>query len=924
MSKINLKVSVFTALAAVVAVALPVAPVYAADDKESMIEEITVTGSRIKRSDFNSASPITVITGQSLVESGMSNLGEALRNQPSIGTGGFNQSSILSGGGATSIDLRNLGPDRVLILINGRRVASFADSLANQAADLTFVPTAMVERVEILRDGASAAYGSDAITGVVNVILKKDFEGAELTAGMGTTSANDGDTANVSLTIGTVGERGSAVFGAEIRDQSAIKQRERSWAFPSVSSLTATSFQNGSIFSPGGLFFGNGGAIFCTRSKALGGDEITDVSGTLGCEGLAPRQTGSDPSGAGLVRYDYGLQQDLIIDSKTISTSGYLNYQLTDNVNAFMEMQYSNRSSTSHLDGNPGSFGTPSYPNGSVVPATNPNNPTGEDGLFYFRPTSTIGPRTSADESNTVRFVTGLEGAIPEDLWFSDQWNYEASFLYTKVDADLQTNSTWNLARFTRIVDPAQCSVDALCSSTVNASGALDVLRPGNWTDAEIAYLRQNTLAISKFSTHGWSAVVSGPLFELPAGEVAMAAGLEYRKDRGINVPDPTTQAGESVANQVFITNGQYAVEEQFLEVDAPLLTDAPLAKDVSLNLQVRRSDYSTFGDDTVYRVGLNWQVVESIRFRANMSTAYRSPSITDLFGGGTVSFDFFTDPCEGATDANVIANCAIDGLNATFSQPSSQYPVLSGSNPNLQPETADTWTAGVVFTPDFLPGLEMSLDVWDIEVENLISRNPSDSVLDACYEGPVGKTAPECSQFGARTLSGNPSNFVNQLSNLSEGVQTDGFDFAAEYGFDGFLSTIWSVQVAGTYVAENTSSGAGSASDRGSSPRVVANLNINVDMDRWSYGWSMRHISGMNDPRFDGNNPFGYSGVGSYQKHDIRMSYNLEDYRFLFGMNNLTNEEPPYVFSSGNNSDTNLYDVRGLYYFVRVEAKLL
>ena len=163
MYKINRMASALTALAAVAAVALPVAPVYAADDEEEM-EQIVVTGSRIKRDNFSSSSPITVISGQSLVDSGMTNLGEALRNQPSIGTGGFNQSSVLSGGGSTSIDLRNLGPDRVLILINGRRVASFADALANQAADLTFIPTAMVERVEILRDGASAVYGSDAIT----------------------------------------------------------------------------------------------------------------------------------------------------------------------------------------------------------------------------------------------------------------------------------------------------------------------------------------------------------------------------------------------------------------------------------------------------------------------------------------------------------------------------------------------------------------------------------------------------------------------------------------------------------------------------------------------------------------------------------------------------------------------------------------
>jgi iron complex outermembrane receptor protein len=592
-----------------------------------------------------------------------------------------------------------------------------------------------------------------------------------------------------------------------------------------------------------------------------------------------------------------------------------------------MEMQYSKRESTSHLDGNPGSFGTVAYPAGSRVPASNPNNPTGEDGSLFFRPSSTIGPRTSEHESNTIRFVTGVEGAIPENLWFNDEWSYEASFLYTKVDADLRTNSTWNLARFIRISDPAQCSVDDLCSSTVNASGALDSLRPGNWTQEEISYMRQNTLAISKFSTHGWSAVISGPLFEMPAGEVAMAAGLEYRKERGLNVPDPTTEAGESVANQVFTTEGSYGVEEFFVEFDIPLLADVFLAEDLTLNLQWRQSDYSTYGKDDVYRVGLNWQVVDSVRLRANVSTAYRAPSITDLFGGGTVSFDPIDDPCQGAVaGSNEAQNCALDGLGAGFTQVTSQYPVLAGSNPNLEPETADTWTAGIVYTPGYLPGLQVSIDVWDIEVESLINRPTSTSVLEDCYGGPVGKTAAECSQFQGRNPQGVPINFVNRLSNEADGVQTDGFDMAINYGFDAFADTTWNVELVGTYTAENTFyPGAGGADDAGSIPRVVANLNTNVDWNNWGFGWYMRYVSAMNDPRYDGtDNTFGYSGTDKYYKHDLRGSYDWDNYRILVGVNNVTDEDPEYVFSSGNNTDTNLYDVRGAYYFVRFEAQLL
>ncbi|HIL97452.1 MAG TPA: TonB-dependent receptor, partial [Pseudomonadales bacterium] len=535
---------------------------------------------------------------------------------------------------------------------------------------------------------------------------------------------------------------------------------------------------------------------------------------------------------------------------------------------------------------------------------------------------STIGPRTSLHESNTFRYVVGVEGAIPENMWFNDAWSYEVSGLYTRVDADLQTKSTWNLARFVRISDPAKCAVDEICAATVNASGALDTFRPGNWTQSEISYMRQNTLAISKFQTHGWTAVISGPLFEMPAGELAMAAGLEYRKEYGLNKPDPTTEAGESVANQVFTTEGDFDVQEFFFEFDIPLLADVMLAEDLTLNLQYRHFDYSNFGKDDVYRVGLNWQIFSDFRVRANVSTAFRAPTITDLFGGGTVSFDFFADPCEGAT-GNAVQNCALDGLGAGFTQLSSQYPVLSGSNAELEPETADTWTFGIVYTPSYLPGFQLTADVWDIEVENLISRTTSDSVLKDCYNGPVGQTAPECSQFTGRNAQGVPLNFVNKLQNLTS-VETDGFDLAANYSFDAFAATSWNIELVGTYVAENTfAPGAGGADGRGSIPRVQANLNTTVGWDNWTFAWYMRYISSTNDPDFDGNNPFGYSGAETYYKNDIRVSYEWEKYRILLGINNVADEDPPYVFNSGNNSDLFLYDPIGRYMFLRFDANL-
>ncbi len=890
------------------------------DDEDAVLEEIVTTGSRIRRDDFSSSSPLSVIGGQTILEQGVSNLGEALRDQAAIGTGGFNQSSILSGGGASSIDLRNLGQSRVLVLINGRRVASFADALQNQAADLSFVPTAMVDRVEILRDGASAVYGSDAITGVVNVILKKDFEGVEASVNTGATSEGDGESYGFSMTMGAANDRGSFVAGAEWRRQDAVKQVDRDWAFPAISGLSSAGATNGSFFSTAGVFFGNDGGGFCTQPQVFGGNEIDDV--WPNCVSFLSNQDVSSPDEVELLRYDYGLAQDLIVPNEVISTSLYGNYQLTDSTNAFLEFQYANRQGTTHLDGNPGSFGTPAFPAGSFVPATNPNNPTGEDGFYYFRPATTIGPRTQSYESATTRVVAGLEGDLP----VGNDWFWEASVLYTAVNADLVTNYTWNLARFIRISDPAQCALDPLCAATVNPSGALDTFRPGNWTDAEIEYLRQGAQAISKFDLFGGMAFVSGPVVDLPAGPLNVAFGIESRRETGYAKPDSITERGESVANQTFTTQGAVEVDEVFAEFDIPILNGVTAFEDLTLNLQWRYSDYDIFGSEDVYRVGLNWQITDWIRLRGNVSTAYRAPQVTDLFGGGTASFDFFNDPCDGTQSgaqpgSNIYENCLLDGLNPdTFLQPSSQYQVVAGGNPELGPETADTMTYGIVFTPGgWGEGLQIAIDAWDIEVEQLISRPTSDSILNDCYEGPIGKTAPECDNFdGRNAANGTPLNFVNRLANL-DNVKTNGYDFSINYAFDA-AQTSWNLGLNGVYVDENTfSPGAGGADGRGSIPDVSANFRADMFLNNWTVSWMMRYIGDMNDPDYDGDNVFGYTDVDAYYKHDLRVAYDWERYRLLFGINNVTDEDPPYVFDSGTNTDSFLYDNFGMYWFARL-----
>ncbi|XOV81766.1 MAG: TonB-dependent receptor [bacterium] len=359
-------------------------------------------------------------------------------------------------------------------------------------------------------------------------------------------------------------------------------------------------------------------------------------------------------------------------------------------------------------------------------------------------------------------------------------------------------------------------------------------------------------------------------------------------------------------------------------------MRDAPGFQALDFNAQVRLSDYSSFGEETVHRFGLNWQVIDDVRIRATVSTAYRAPQVTDLFGGGVTSFDFFSHPCSNVagerSDPIVEANCVTAGFPVALPQASTQFAATAGGNANLEPETADTSSVGIVFTPSFIDGLQLSIDYWDIEVDDQIGRNTSDSVVDACFFSE-NLSAPECAQFQTIQGPGNTlvvSQLVNGLSNLGS-VSTDGFDVGAAYEFDGPMDTLVNIDFQGTYIKENTFfPGAGGANDRGSIPRIRGNLDANVSWNEWDFTWRLRYIHSMTDPSYTAEtNVFGYEDVSSHTESDIRVRYNWDQYTAVFGINDLFDRDPPYVFSSGNNTDLFTYSPIGRYFFLRLSADL-
>ncbi len=981
--------SLLLAGAAAVAASSWTVPALAQDDDDE--ETFVITGSRIARTDVTSENPVTIYSGEELRSNGLNNLGESLRQALSTGSGGFGQSSTLSGGGATSIDLRNFGANRVLILINGRRVASFSDSLSNLAGDLSQIPLAMVDRVEILRDGASTVYGSDAITGVVNVILRDDYEGMNISLGGGMSTHGDAESTNISATMGGNFARGNIVASLEYRTFDNVRATERDWAIPSITSLSQTGYNNGSFFSPGGTLTISGWPLFCTEPEFFGGMGTANlfttyafIGGGLGGIfnwldqwngangfGTAPNAPGctsgrsaSGPIGNGrsgaFTRYDYAIRQDILNGQNVFSAAFYGTYDVTNWATAFMEFQFSNRESDSRLDGNPGSFGTTAFTSGSIVPFTNPflpselvgvmNPATGGSGfgLFAFRPSDQLGVRQSTTDNDTVRTVVGLQG---DDLF--NMFSWELAYLWTQNRGNLFTNSTWNLARFNRISDPYACGLDPQCSAVLSAGGktpysfdpitgiwttsgdgALDSIRPGNWTVAERDYMRQNTVSTTDFETTNWSGLISADIFELPAGPVGFAAGFEFREEQGFNKPDPVTEAGESVANAVGTSRGEFDVTEFFGEIFIPVFSGMQWAEDLTVSLQGRWFDYSTFGDDTTWKIGVNYQITPSWRVRYNQGTAFRAPDVSEAFGGNVASFDFFTDPCAvGAAEQsnpNVSPNCALStgphtisgGLNtSTFTQPSPQYAVTRGSNPGLGPESADTMSIGVIYTPTYLPNFSATLDWWQIEVANFIGINSSDSIVDSCYQGPVGLTAPACSLF-FRNAAGAIVGLTNLPSNFNTSVYTDGIDWKVDYFWDQLGGT-FTANFEGTHVWENGffPGEGGLNNNTGSIVQTSMLTSLDYARNNWGVTWRSRVTGDLDDPNFDGNNLFGYDGAEEHVEHDLRGRYQWNNYAFLLGVNNLFDEEPPFAQGSSSNADVFTYSAVGRYYFARVSA---
>jgi len=901
------------------------------EEAADAVEKIEVTGSRIRRTDIEGANPVTVMSRVDIEKFGVTSIGDVLQAIPSAGSA-INTNNNNGGNGTTTINIRGIGSNRTLVLVNGKR---WAPGLGG-SVDLNNIPAAIIERIEVLKDGASAVYGSDAVAGVVNIITRQDFEGVQASGYVGQWDEGDGNKEQWDIGFGTANDKGNVYFNISYVEEEPTLAGDRE--ISAVPTFGTPAGFGGSSAPPQGRFFtfDQDGNAFSQQGDGNGGLE---------------------PWVEPTSRFNFAPFNYLSTPQERTNIYTQARYELTDSVSVNVTGFYGNRKSEQALAPTPLFIGTAFGDSGFTLDADNPFNPYGVDvstdqsvldadpnarEMFLFgRRMMEAGFRSFKQNVDQFQFNGGFDGVFE----FADrEFFWDVNYTYADITQNTSTEGLLNMDRVARAIgDPANCTGD--CVPLNLFGGAPEVIGEGTITQEMLDYITFTAQDELNSSLESYSANISGEVMELPAGYLAFAAGYEKRWQSGYDQPDAIIAAGITSGNARLPTSGAFSVEEAYLELAVPLLSDMPGVEQLDLELATRYSDYSNFGDTTNSKVGLKWRINDDLLVRGTWSEAFRAPSLTELFSGNSDAFPPLTDPCNGGAAANPnLPGCA--GIPATYTQPNSQIRITTGGNANLQAEEAESFTYGFVYSPEAVEGLSITFDVFDIEVDNAVSSVGAQTILNACAE--TGETL--CSLI-TRGSGGNVVDLFNGQINLG-GQTTSGFDYNVAYNFEteyGDFRVNWD----GTYIDERslivvdpvsgtseTFNDAGQAGDRDVVPRLRTNLSLTWNYDDWTANWLMRYIGNTTelcqidggeldqqlcsdpvDPAAEEGNSFNELEAMAY--HDVSLGYAVNDnLRITVGVNNLFDTDPEVSYSTFANSfDPSMYEIPGQFFYSRVNV---
>jgi outer membrane receptor protein involved in Fe transport len=870
---------------------VPAATAQDADETFTM-EEVTVVGSPIKRQDEVANSPVFTLSGDDLRATGLTSVGEMLQELPGVG---FSLNSNGSGGvshGTSSINLRNLGANRTLILVNGRRWVNGSGTRGfRDFVDMNTIPQSIVGRVEILKDGATAIYGADAIAGVVNIHTKK-LAGIEVNAYGGTTTRGDGETMSFDATWGKSFDRGSFMVSAMYTDQKEIYTEDRE--------LTREPLNSWSTTNPNGRFTGMPVSGTLTRREGTNGTSPDDFRAYV------------DPDDRTNI-YDHTYVTGPL---RRYSVWGQAEYQITDDIHFSGEILYNNRRSdqlfspvTTSVRG--------SY--GYVLEADHPYNPFDVDfgsSMRLDRQLDELGQRVNVQNVETWRFMAGFDGE------FSNGWTWDASYVYGLNNSTFDSLNQANLEHLWLGLGPNDsCSAVSDCVP-INYFGPL--------TAAMVDYLRYDAHDEHGTRQHDVTVNVSGSLFEMPAGEIGFAAGFEYRRESAFDNPD--SYVGMSPVLNSFRTTssaprdaseGAYDLYEFYTEVNIPLLKDAPLAKDLNIDAAVRYSHYSTFGGTTNAKFGIGWRPVEDLLIRATYAEGFRAPSILETIPASRATNLVANDPCSGGGTG--LVGCA--GVPASYQQNGNAVTATVSGNPDLNPETSRNYSVGAVLTPSALPGFSLSVDWYRIKVSNTITSLGSQRILNFC-----ANTGEKCDLI-TRDSTGEILNLLDGPVNLNT-TMVEGIDTTARYSFDTDDMGSFTLLADASYLLHYrdelvNDDGSITVLDREGTSNVLRESipkwrgrgSLNWTRGQWSANYSARLIGSTDE---DLDDPAA-GDIPAVWYHDVAVTYTLEnsDIDITLGVENIFDKQPPVSLVNTNvNFDINTYNAKGAFAFLRLSAR--
>ena len=794
------------------------APAMAQDAPQDELDEVVVTGSRIPQSNLVTTSPVTQVTGEDIDVAGVTRVEDLISQLPQAFAA---QNSTVSNGatGTATVSLRNLGSVRTLVLIDGRRMGYGSPNAT--AADLNQIPEQLVERVEVLTGGASAIYGSDALAGVVNFIMRKNFEGLQIDAqygfyqhnndydGVGNVRAvvagraatnpsqfalpddnvSDGESRSVNITLGVAAPdgRGNIMAYAGYRNNNPILQRDRDFSACSLATPAA--------LTPNDFTCGGSGTSFPGRFT-----NFATFNSTLGAGRTFV------PFNNALNQYNYGPLNYYQRPDERYTMGAFGKYAVTDKAEVFAQLMFSDYRSVSQIAPSGNFFNTPDINCGNPLLGAQQATTIGctpADILADTRRTLYIGRRNvegggRRDDLNytSYRGVVGVRGEI------APGWDYDIAAQYSRVALARTYLNDFSVTRLGRALDVVNVAGTPTCRSVVNGTDLdcvpYDIFIIGGVTAAALNYVQIPLIQRGETTQQVVTAAITGDTgWSMPTASdtVKVAFGAEYRRDALSSTTDAAFASGDGAGQggPTIGLSGDADVAEVFGEIQIPLFNDQPWAYSASIDAAYRRSEYENFGTDT-YKVGADYAPIEDIRFRASYSRAVRAPNVIELFGAqGLGLFDAVRDPCDASTGA-VAANCigagahqvtAVQSGSGALNSPAGQYNLLAGGNPNLNPEESDTYTYGVVWTPSFIPGFNLSVDYFDIQVDGLVSTVGALNTLAQCYTATPNAAA--CGRI-RRNVGGQlwiGTGQVQDLNNNIGGLGTSGIDINSDYGFE-------------------------------------------------------------------------------------------------------------------------------------------